>query len=311
MRHHGPVKREALAVLPHVGVRELFPGLSVATMPRASGVQEVVVEPQDFSLAMYARRGRDLMEPVAPGQTDCRVQSRSVSLLPAGIRTRWLYATPLHDTSPRLQTLHLRLTDDFAAVLERARLPQTLQLGLNVQVPGLMQRMERALAAFESPDAFRALAVQSAALSAASLLLDPQAALTAARASCLTLRRRRALAAYVEAHLTGDLTVNGMAESVGLSPYHFIRVFKAATGITPYAWVVGKRLERIKAALIDTEGTLADIARRCGFATQSHMTEVFRRAVGTTPGRWRQEHRGSVTAPELDEDLIPELETGR
>lgn len=88
---------ERIDILPHVGLRHLLPGLSVATMPRAAGVADLEVAPQPHALAIYARRGRDLLEPVAGGLADRRVRARSVTLIPAGLATRWRYAAPVHD----------------------------------------------------------------------------------------------------------------------------------------------------------------------------------------------------------------------
>lgn len=278
--------------LPHVGLRDLLPGLSAATMPRANGLTEIAVGAQPFVTMIYARRGRDLLAPVAGGFGDLRVRARSVTLIPAGLATHWLYAAPVHDRSPQLQTLHLRLTPRLADTLEPAAGLGALRPAMNLQVPGLSHRMERALRVFETPAAFPSVALQSVAIEAVLCLLDPAAARPPEAAS-LTARRRRALTDYVEDNLAGDISLAGMAASVGLSPFHFLRAFKAATGMTPYAWVVERRVERVKLALLRGGLGLAEVATLCGFATQSHMTEVFRRTTGVTPGRWRAGQRGT------------------
>jgi AraC family transcriptional regulator len=133
-------------------------------------------------------------------------------------------------------------------------------------------------------------------------MLDPAAARTTAEASSLTARRRRALVAYVDDNLAGEVTLAGMADAVGLSPWHFVRVFKAATGQTPYAWVVSRRVDRVKQALQQGHGTLSEVATACGFASQSHMTEVFRRTVGVTPGRWRSGVQARQRLPRPGDD---------
>lgn len=296
----GP-RSETLQSLPHQGAHQLFPGLSVATMPRPHQLAEVRLAPQAQTIAIYARRGRRLDAPVSPELTDRRVRPRSVLVLPAGMATHWVFAAPLTDTAPRLQTLHMRLSADFAEVVERNIRPESLPPAMDLRIPGLGGRMEAALRAFEAPEAFRSVALQSAAFAAAMMLFDPHAAHARAEASSLTARRRRALTAYVDDNLSREVTLAGMADAVGLSPWHFIRVFKAAVGVTPYAWVVARRVDCVKQMLERGDASLARIAVACGFATQSHMTEVFRRTTGTTPGRWRRRLPSGQDHRETDE----------
>ena len=70
--------------------------------------------------------------------------------------------------------------------------------------------------------------------------------------------------------------------------YHFSRAFKAATGKSPYAFALGRRVLRAR-QLVFTEMPLGDIALAVGFSSQSHLTEHFRRSLGVTPGRIRRE----------------------
>ncbi len=293
---------QRLETLPHLGTITLFPGLSVATMPRAEGLIEVNFAAQPNTIAIYVRRSRHLQANIAPGLTDRRIRARSVMVVPMGLETRWVYNQPIYDRSPGLQTLHLRLTDAFSDVMECTGRATALAPGMNLAIPGLAAGLERALSAFQSPEAFRFVALQSAACAAAALLLDPKSAQVVARASTMTPRRRRALSAYVEDQLAEDVTLAGMAETVGLSPFHFIRVFKAATGRTPYAYVVERRIARVKAHLVTSNQPLTEIALRCGFASQSHMTEVFRRQTGETPGRWRARYRDRPELAQVDLD---------
>ena len=59
-------------------------------------------------------------------------------------------------------------------------------------------------------------------------------------------------------------------------------------GIAPHNWLVARRVETAKDKLRDDRLTLLDVALACGFADQSHLTRVFTRMVGVTPGAWRR-----------------------
>jgi AraC family transcriptional regulator len=82
-----------------------------------------------------------------------------------------------------------------------------------------------------------------------------------------------------------------LAAEAGMAESQFLRAFKAATGLPPHQWLMTRRIERACELLAATQDALADIAYACGFASQSHMTDVFRAKLGVTPGRYRKERR--------------------
>jgi len=92
---------------------------------------------------------------------------------------------------------------------------------------------------------------------------------------------------YIEAHLDDRLTLSDLAAVACLSPYHFSRSFKQALGIGPQRYVTQRRLERAKTLMRRTNQPLARIAQEVGFSDQSHLTSVFRREIGVTPGHFR------------------------
>ena len=79
-----------------------------------------------------------------------------------------------------------------------------------------------------------------------------------------------------------------MAAVARLSPYHFARQFKAATGLPPHQYVLARRVERAK-QLLQGGGdfSLAQVAARAGFSDQSQFSQHFKRTVGVTPGQFR------------------------
>ncbi len=100
-------------------------------------------------------------------------------------------------------------------------------------------------------------------------------------------RRVRRVLEYIEAHLDAELSLAELAAVACLSPCHFSRSFKEATGVGPQRYTVQRRVERAKVLLRHGTARLADVAAAVGFADQSHFTAAFRREVGTTPGRFR------------------------
>jgi AraC family transcriptional regulator len=106
--------------------------------------------------------------------------------------------------------------------------------------------------------------------------------------------RLRAVAEYIEAHLDVGPTLEQMAAIARVSPYHFARQFKAATGLPPHQYVIARRVERAKQLLqTGTDLSLADVAARAGFSDQSQFSRHFKRLIGTTPRHFRTPARNA------------------
>lgn len=93
---------------------------------------------------------------------------------------------------------------------------------------------------------------------------------------------------FIEAELGRGISLDDIAGIAGLSPFHFSRVFKLATGESPYRFLGARRLARAR-ALLAGPMALAEIALACGFASQSHFTAAFTKAFGMSPGRYRRQ----------------------
>lgn len=89
------------------------------------------------------------------------------------------------------------------------------------------------------------------------------------------------------AHFDLPLTVQALADRVGMDPFSFSRAFKARTGKSPYQYLLHLRVERALHMLTNTDMTLAEMAYACGFSSQAHFTTVFKRIVGVSPGAYR------------------------
>lgn len=88
--------------------------------------------------------------------------------------------------------------------------------------------------------------------------------------------------------LEAGASVAAAARRCGLSRSYFIQAFKASTGLTPHRWARERRLQAARTLLGETSETIAEIAQRCGFADQSHLTRAFRTRWGDSPARYRR-----------------------
>lgn len=90
---------------------------------------------------------------------------------------------------------------------------------------------------------------------------------------------------YIEANYAKGISLNKLADFVGFSPYHFLRVFHAEVGMPPHAYLQDVRIRRAK-QLITAGHPLSDVAVGVGFNSQSHLTRRFKQAIGVTPGAY-------------------------
>ncbi len=93
---------------------------------------------------------------------------------------------------------------------------------------------------------------------------------------------------YINAHLDHNLGLASLAELVQMSHYHFGRLFKQSTGVTPYQYLIECRLERAKSLLVNTDSSIAEIAKRTGFSSHSHLTRLFCKHLSVTPHQYKQ-----------------------
>jgi transcriptional regulator GlxA family with amidase domain len=97
---------------------------------------------------------------------------------------------------------------------------------------------------------------------------------------------RRAIR-YVNENLDTKLKWEEIAAEVGLDPFSFGRGFKQSTGMTPHQYVIRCRLRRAMKLLAREALSLAEVALEVGCSCQSHLTTLFRKHLGTTPGAFR------------------------
>jgi len=93
---------------------------------------------------------------------------------------------------------------------------------------------------------------------------------------------------FIIDHLSENLLLEAMAQEIGMSQYHFARLFKQSTGLSPYQYVIHCRIERAKMLLLQSKLKISEVASQVGFADQSQLTRHFKRLLGVTPKEIRK-----------------------
>ena len=106
----------------------------------------------------------------------------------------------------------------------------------------------------------------------------------------LTPRALQRIREYIDRHLEENVELETLADTAGLSKWHFARAFKQSVGMPPHFYLIQRRLERAQRLLAETDLSLAQIALKSGFSDQSHFSRRFRMFLGVTPRsfRWSQ-----------------------
>jgi AraC family transcriptional regulator len=100
--------------------------------------------------------------------------------------------------------------------------------------------------------------------------------------------RVRAVIALMRERLAEPLTLADLADEVYVTVFHLVRVFKEATGETPYRFLTRLRVEEAQRLLLSTDLSIAEIAPRCGFATPGALSTAFLRYTGVRPSAYRR-----------------------
>jgi len=103
----------------------------------------------------------------------------------------------------------------------------------------------------------------------------------------LPIRQLRKVEDYVQEQLAEEISVETLAGRVELSPFHFSRVFKRATGMSPLQFVTRERVTRAQQLIRETSRSLIEIGLEVGYASPSHFAQVFRKVAGVTPTEYR------------------------
>jgi AraC-like DNA-binding protein len=160
-------------------------------------------------------------------------------------------------------------------------------------VPPLAELVVAGELAQAAADGRSDLGLDEAALWLAARYVAAARDLRPRRASATARDRRRAVdaALWIDAHAHDPIDLEATARQVDLSPFHFLRRFAAALGVTPHQYLVRARLRRAAHLLAGGGRSITDVALDCGFGDLSNFVRTFGRAAGVSPRAFRQAAR--------------------
>lgn len=131
--------------------------------------------------------------------------------------------------------------------------------------------------------------MQSVSHALAARCLNPEE--TDERGTPLPKWRLAKFERFISSRLHESVSLEQMAEAVDLSRMHFAKSFRLATGFTPHEYLLFRRIEWAKSAMLTSRMNLCEIALEAGFQAQAHFSTVFKRFTGATPAQWKIENQ--------------------
>lgn len=110
----------------------------------------------------------------------------------------------------------------------------------------------------------------------------------------LGVSRMQQVIDYMSDRLPEKIALADLAAVANLSPYHFSRLFREETGLTPHQYLIRCRVEKAKRLLATGKVAIAEVAHQVGFADQSHLTRHFKRIIGATPRQFQTSYVGKT-----------------
>ncbi len=196
-----------------------------------------------------------------------------------------------HGTGDRCLSFHFtpQFIDGVAAAVPGAR-RSDFTVPCLPPLPELLPLAAAAEAARDEGDAqeLEELALRLAGAVTATLAgPSPRARAPSAREE----RRMAAALRLIETRIgedTGEpLSLHALASAAAMSPYHFLRTFRAVVGMTPHQYVLHRRMHRAAVRLRRSNDAVSAIAFACGFGDLSTFNRRFRRVIGASPSDYR------------------------
>jgi AraC family transcriptional regulator len=276
-------------------------GMALASRILASGpgwtVSDIVCTSGPHDRPFEERHDAMSIAAVTEGTFQYRTAAGAAVLAPGGILLGNVGACFEcgHEHGVGDRCLAFSLSPEFMETVVAA-VPGARQVGFALPslppLPSLVPVLTAAEAAREDGDAAAleelALRLAGAVVAAAAGLREPPH-----RVSRLDERRVSEALRRIEAGAHEEVALAGMAREAAMSPYHFLRTFRQAVGMTPYQFVLRTRLARAAVRLRVSNETVSAIAFDAGFGDLSTFNRRFRRVMGCSPAAYRAGRRPS------------------
>ncbi|WP_179197855.1 helix-turn-helix domain-containing protein [Hymenobacter crusticola] len=192
-----------------------------------------------------------------------------------------------------IQTIQLdldpALLQQTAAAAGLPAAPLELQAGPCSEAPLLRQLGYSLAAMLQAPEGVAPLYGQTVAHMLAAQLVYQHSAqprpLPPSRGT-LAPERLRQIQEYVQSALADSIELTQLAAMACLSPYHFCRLFKQSTGLSPHQYVVAQRMQRAQHLLLHRRLPIAQVAQAVGYRHAGHFARLFQRHCGVLPTAW-------------------------
>jgi AraC-like DNA-binding protein len=234
---------------------------------------------------------------VRKGSFGCRVQGHSFDLVAGSLLVgrpgrEYMCTHDAYECGD--ECLSIRLSDEWAESLGFADAARGVAC-----VPPLAELMVLGELAQTAADGRSDVGVHEAGMLLASRFADvasPEKHPKSRRPSRKTAAdRRRAVegALWLEAYASEPIGLEDAARYVGLSPFHFLRLFSRVLGVTPHQYLVRARLRHAARMLAEPARRVTDVALDAGFADLSNFVRSFGRAAGVSPSAFRRAAKGA------------------
>lgn len=243
---------------------------------------------RDYMIVAYDCAATTMSRSDGGSWEHARVGKGRVSLLTRGEKSTWRWVDPI-------SVRHVYLTHDeieTTALSVFDRDPQSIEINdrLSSEDPVIVNCVRLLEDELKNGGLGQKLMIDALRNQIAVHLLRQYAQVTLdSDATCkFNPSQRRRIIDLVESSLDENLNIKDMADTVGLSQFHFSRQFKTEFGYAPHAYVLRRRISRAKEMLRQGDVPLKVVALDCGFSDQSHFSRSFRKATGLTPGKFRE-----------------------
>lgn len=94
--------------------------------------------------------------------------------------------------------------------------------------------------------------------------------------------------AFMREFYSTDISISDICSEIHITPYHFIRLFKASTGNTPYEYLLNLRIDKAKEMITVDDDNIMIISKKCGFVNNAHFSTTFKRLTGVSPIEYKR-----------------------